>query len=71
MIIAPICMSCKHYDRKADTFRCAAFELIPDAIIESTEDHRQPIDGDGGIVFEQDPAQPEPSDELLEILNTG
>ncbi len=51
---APICNFCQHYDRNplrtANT--CAAFPAgIPQAIQLSQVDHRQPIDGDQGIVF--------------------
>lgn len=51
---APICMSCRWFDRKADDLSCTAFpDGIPDAIIENRVDHRQPIEGDHGIQFEQ------------------
>lgn len=51
--IPPICLYCKHYRPKALNFECAAFpDGIPEAIIESGADHRQPFDGDHGIQFE-------------------
>lgn len=71
MIAAPMCMSCIHYDRDADDYRCDAFETIPEDIIESRADHRQPIDGDRGIQFEQDPDRPEPAFELISEDNVS
>jgi hypothetical protein len=40
-------LECVHY---RDDLQCAAFpERIPDAILTSTADHRQPYPGDNGI----------------------
>ena len=53
-LIMPICLYCTHYDRSVprDGYFCAAFpDGIPDAIIESQVDHREPVDGDHGIQF--------------------
>lgn len=63
---APICLLCMHFrdgigpidpedGERSGPLGCAAFpELpgIPDAILESSHDHRQPYDGDHGIQFE-------------------
>lgn len=69
---APICMSCKHFDRAADDLSCAAFpDGIPDAIIENRLDHRQPIDGDNGIQFEQGEGLEPLNDIVLELLGGG
>ncbi len=55
--MAPDCLSCTrfhHEDEDRDT--CDAFPSgIPDAIWESRHDHRQPFDGDGGLLFEPEP----------------
>ena len=69
-ITAPICLSCIHYvDDDEPGFRCAAFpDGIPDAIIRSERDHREPYRGDQGLRFEQDPQQPEPDWGLLEWI---
>jgi hypothetical protein len=48
----PICDGCVHRI-PGDFARCAAFpEGIPDAIIFSEVDHREPYEGDHGIQFE-------------------
>lgn len=52
-----ICTMCEHYGVGAaeedPTLRtCAAFpDGIPDEIIRLGFDHRQPFDGDGGVMF--------------------
>jgi hypothetical protein len=54
-LVMPICGYCIHLDRayKGYGLRCAAFPAgIPDAIIESQIDHREPVDGDQGIRFD-------------------
>lgn len=61
---APICFFCKHLKRDGDgdpditeegRFTCSAYpQGIPEAIITSEVDHRQPYKGDNGIQFEQD-----------------
>ncbi len=49
----PICYECKHFHRNDKKgFSCAAFEVIPDAILQSENDHSEPYPGDGGIIFE-------------------
>ena len=56
-LIMPICLYCTHYDRSVlrDGYFCAAFpDGIPDEIIESQLDHRDPVDGDHGIQFNPD-----------------
>jgi hypothetical protein len=54
MLHAPaLCFACKRF--RKDTVTCEAFpDAIPDEIIMFAGDHRTPIDGDGGVVFEQD-----------------
>jgi len=49
----PLCYSCRHFDREnTDGFTCKAFpDGIPDEIIESEVDHRNPVAGDHGIQY--------------------
>ena len=54
-IAMPICIGCRHYDRTAPGpgIRCAAFPGgVPDEIFESQADHREPFQGDQGILFD-------------------
>lgn len=50
------CMKCKHLHKPVDGdwgYKCAAFPAgIPEEIITGEVEHRQPYDGDNGIVFE-------------------
>jgi hypothetical protein len=40
-------------------FQCTAFpDKIPDKIIDNRADHREPIEGDHGMRFKQDPTVP-------------
>ncbi len=52
--VRPICTVCRHYDRENDeALTCSAFpDGIPDPIIDSVVDHRQPVEGDHGIRFQ-------------------
>jgi len=53
---APICIrpGCKHFYRDRPGMTCRAFpDGIPADIIDGIIEHRQPIEGDNGIVFEQ------------------
>ncbi len=47
------CAICQHFDRTDKmVWRCAAFpDGIPAGIIGNTVDHREPVDGDGGLRF--------------------
>jgi len=63
---APLCLSCTHYrgglgESASDdyenfaAFGCDAFPRgIPIRFFTSMEDHLTPVEGDGGIVFEDD-----------------
>jgi hypothetical protein len=48
------CAFCKHFDRTQPTRNvCNAFPNgIPDDILWNRQSHAEPVDGDGGIVFE-------------------
>jgi hypothetical protein len=62
-IVAPMCMSCRHYDRsdEAEEITCSAYpDGIPELILESEVDHRYPYRGDRGITFDLDPRYPMP-----------
>jgi len=52
---APICMWCTHLRQDKTDWppACDAYPHgIPEPIMDSDVDHRQPYDGDGGIQFE-------------------
>ena len=60
---APICLECALFHGEPEEpftpWFCDAFpegEGIPDEILDSDHDHRQPFDGDGGKTF--DPIDP-------------
>jgi hypothetical protein len=52
-------MTCKHFDsarspRQSSRAYCVAFpDGIPDPIIQGYNDHRQPYEGDGGVVYQR------------------
>lgn len=66
--MAPLCWSCKHLRLETEEpeyfgpYRCDAFmpNAIPDRFIDSEEEHRTPVEGDHGIVFEQGMDRPLP-----------
>lgn len=70
----PICIVCKHlkpdYDVHGGT--CAAYpEGIPDAIWNSSVDHRQPHEGDHGIEFApKDENATRYADALMTVLHS-
>ena len=50
---APICLRCARFDRDADNLACEAFpEKIPNDIIMNGADHRSPVQGDQGLLFD-------------------
>lgn len=44
------CATCAH--RNADGFSCKAFARIPQEILLGKNDHRVPVAGDNGIVYQ-------------------
>lgn len=51
-----ICKQCRHFDQSSiyDIPACAAFPSgIPTVILNGQDDHRKPVDGDGGVHFEK------------------
>lgn len=70
--LAPYCLSCKHLTSEgaglsSEAFRCEAFpDGVPMKILTWEVDHREPVEGDQGIQFEQNPEMPEPPFELPE-----
>jgi hypothetical protein len=52
----PLCIYCKHFrGAGARALVCDAFpDGIPQSIVESAVDHREPVEGDHGIRFEPD-----------------
>jgi hypothetical protein len=56
-----MCVFCRHYDRQSEQLACTAYpDGIPDAILRSAVDHRQPYSGDHDIQFESDSRRPPP-----------
>jgi len=53
-------MSCARYDRRRAFRACEAFEEIPAVIWEEGGQHTSAVDGDGGLLFEQDTKRPAP-----------
>ena len=56
--VASQCFDCEHFDftktKEIGKLACAAFpDGIPAAVIDNVKDHRQPIEGDHGIRFEE------------------
>jgi hypothetical protein len=61
--LTPMCYSCVHLNPGELT--CTAFpQGIPDEILDGRVDHRKPMEGDGGILFEQSPDSPVPPFEM-------
>lgn len=49
MFLTPQCFQCARYQGDA---RCPAFSgKIPMDILDNSHDHRQPFEGDGGLLF--------------------
>jgi hypothetical protein len=65
-IPAALCIFCRHL--KEGTVRCEAFpEGIPDEILFSLHDHREPCEGDHGIRFELKPGEEAGFEEWLAL----
>lgn len=68
-----LCTYCQHLDREVDElnqWQCRAFpDGIPAAILDSTADHRQPVEGDNGIQFVQEADMPAPPEDLIAELD--
>lgn len=53
MTTIPKCFRCVHF-HDDNTYTCDAFpEGIPDDILESEFDHREPHEGDAGVTFRE------------------
>lgn len=51
--LAPMCVSCRRYTPADQT--CAAFpDGVPQTVLESKVDHRQPMEGDHGLQWTGD-----------------
>lgn len=50
-----LCLGCIYLNRSSEKPSCDAFEVIPDSIFYGGRDHRNPIKGDNGITFKEDP----------------
>ena len=49
----PLCFGCVHFHGvNKYPFSCEVFDEIPQAILNSEHDHREPYPGDNGIRFE-------------------
>jgi hypothetical protein len=72
-IVMPICMLCKHYHQPQEgdqTLMCNGYPVrIPEAILFSSVDHRQPYAGDKGIQFE--PATPDGASYAANLFDDG
>lgn len=65
-VAAPICAGCAHRIGDLRDPRCSAFPMgIPNEILLSRVDHRQPVPGDHGITFEPQTPDDERYAELL------
>jgi hypothetical protein len=65
-IPATLCIFCRHL--REGTVRCDAFpEGIPDDILFSLRDHREPYEGDRGIRFEVKPGDEAGFEEWLDL----
>jgi hypothetical protein len=62
--ISEQCLTCVHKERNLS---CAAFEVIPEEILNGSHDHRTPYPGDGGYRYEKHPrvAAPPRSDTAM------
>ena len=48
-----LCLWCERFEPLSETEGCEPFpDGIPDEVFENRWDHRQPIPGDGGLLFE-------------------
>jgi hypothetical protein len=65
----PICIFCSRIlPKRNGLMSCEAFEIIPGQIVFNRLDHRLPVGGDNGIVFEQDPERPLLDDETYDAI---
>lgn len=56
------CLSCRHFDRKAGAWKCAAFPSgIPDMVISNEVMHDKPLPGDHGLTYEKVDAKSTPT----------
>lgn len=70
----PICPGCVRYHQPtAGLLKCDAFPLgIPDPILRNEADHRQPFEGDHGILFlPRNPDDAEYADRVLAKAQVG
>lgn len=52
-VVKPACNTCKHFNLFSNPPSCAAYNVIPDEILDGDEPHILPVRGDKGIQWEK------------------